>query len=229
MSQPVIIKSNKYGINLILDREMLFEELLKAIEDKFIESGNFFKDARLAISFSGRKLSEEEEYRIVDTITSHTDIEIICVVDNNEEWAERVKEQIDRYYDTIARQEGEFYRGNLHAGQILECVGSVVIVGDVRLGSKVISQGNIVILGALKGTAYAGAGGNSNCFIAALEMDPSQLQIADMVARIPDKKSSFRMLRRKDRQGPTADAGIALIKGNGIFIEPFSSSVLSTF
>ena len=34
MSQAVVIKSNKYGINLVLDKTMPFRELLVAIKEK---------------------------------------------------------------------------------------------------------------------------------------------------------------------------------------------------
>ena len=71
---------------------------------------------------------------------------------------------------------------------MLESVSSVVIVGDVNPGAKIISQGNIIVLGALKGNAYAGAAGDSNCFIVALEMDPIQIQIGDILAKSPDKR-----------------------------------------
>ena len=40
----VVIKSNKYGINLILDRDLPFEELLDAIIAKFLESEKFFPE-----------------------------------------------------------------------------------------------------------------------------------------------------------------------------------------
>ena len=45
MSRAVIIKSNKVGIHLILDKDMAFQPLLKAIIEKFKESEKFFKDA----------------------------------------------------------------------------------------------------------------------------------------------------------------------------------------
>lgn len=35
MSQSVTIKSNKYGINLVLDPEIGFDELLKDVVEKF--------------------------------------------------------------------------------------------------------------------------------------------------------------------------------------------------
>lgn len=68
MSQSVTIKSNKYGINLVLDPEIGFDELLKDVVEKFKASSTFFKNAKLALSFEGRKLSEEEEQQIISAI-----------------------------------------------------------------------------------------------------------------------------------------------------------------
>ena len=42
MEQQVILKSNRYGINLILNENLPFEELLDAIILKFHESDKFF-------------------------------------------------------------------------------------------------------------------------------------------------------------------------------------------
>jgi len=71
-----MIKSNKYGINLVLDPNIPFVELLKDVIEKFKASEKFFKNAELAISFEGRKLSEEEENRIIEAITENTTIQI---------------------------------------------------------------------------------------------------------------------------------------------------------
>ena len=230
MSQAVVIKSNKYGINLILDKNMPFQELLVAIKEKFLESEKFFKDAKMAISFEGRALTQEEEYQIIETITENTSISIICIVDNDEAHADMVKQQIEAYYDSVAGREGEFYRGTLRSGQVLESVSSVVIVGDVNPGAKIISQGNIVVLGALKGNAYAGAAGDSNCFIVALEMDPIQIQIGDILAKSPDnKKIKPRRLRRKEKNPVSAEAQIAVAKGGNIYIEPITRGSLMDY
>ena len=71
MSQAVVIKSNKYGINLVLDKTMAFQELLTAIKEKFQESEKFFKNAKMAISFEGRTLTQEEEYQIIEHVKDH--------------------------------------------------------------------------------------------------------------------------------------------------------------
>ena len=84
MSQSVILKSNRYGINLILDNNISFVELKKAVLDKFKESEKFFKNASIAISFEGRTLSGEEELELLDLIAENTSIHVVCVVDHDE-------------------------------------------------------------------------------------------------------------------------------------------------
>lgn len=235
MAQKVIIKSNKYGINLILDPDIAFEDLLKAVIEKFKESEKFFKNSKLGISFAGRKLSNEEEQKIIDAITSNTTIEILCIVDNNEENAEKMKQQIEAYSEAIERQcakamgsQGEFYRGTLRSGQVLESDASITILGDVNPGARVSSGGNIVVLGALKGNARAGIYGDSSCFILALEMDPIQIQIGDLIAKSPDKEKKKRrpsiLIREKKDSN---ELQIAVAREGNIYIEPVSKKILN--
>ena len=126
MSQSVMIKSNKYGINLVLDPNIPFVELLKDVIEKFKASEKFFKNAELAISFEGRKLSEEEENRIIEAITENTTIQILCIVQNGSEQEAVMKQQIE-YYQAVQQQfmnantgSGDFYRGTLRSGQVIE-------------------------------------------------------------------------------------------------------------
>ena len=49
MKNPVVIKRNKYGIVVILNKEMSFEELLEAVKDKFKEAEVIAQDDELAV------------------------------------------------------------------------------------------------------------------------------------------------------------------------------------
>lgn len=226
-SQPVIIKSSKNGINLILDEKLPFSELLDEIKKKFIDSEKFFKDAKIAISFEGRSLSENEQFEIIDVIQQNTTITIICVIDHDELMDEVLRRRIGEYEELHSPQTGQFYKGTLRSGQQIESETSLVVLGDVNPGAKVIAKGNIVILGALKGIAYAGADGDSSCFVAALDMNPVQIKIGDHIGRSADKKEPVKGFRRKAK----TDAGssgpqIATVYQNQILIEPISSGLL---
>ena len=176
---PVIIKSNPYGIVLILDPELPFEELRQAVADKFRLSAGFFKNAKLALTFQGRVLTKEQERILLDEIVQNSKIQILCLVDEKKESEEYYKKAVIQALEKQDREEGQFYRGTLRSGQVLETETSVVILGDVNPGAQVISKGNIVILGCCMGNIYAGASGNAGCFAAALTMKPMQVRIAD--------------------------------------------------
>lgn len=68
--------------------------------------------------------------------------------------------------------------------------GTVVVLGDLNPGGIVVADGDILVWGRLRGIAHAGAAGNRECLIMALQMEPTQLRIADAVARAPEKQLS---------------------------------------
>jgi septum site-determining protein MinC len=63
--------------------------------------------------------------------------------------------------------------------------GTVIILGDLNPGGTVVADGDVLVWGRLRGVAHAGARGNIQCRIMALQMEPTQLRIADQVARAP--------------------------------------------
>ncbi|OKH44912.1 septum site-determining protein MinC [Calothrix sp. HK-06] len=75
----------------------------------------------------------------------------------------------------------------IRSGVEIRHPGTVIILGDVNPGGIVVASGDILVWGRLRGVAHAGADGNSECLIMALQMEPTQLRIADAVARAPEK------------------------------------------
>jgi septum site-determining protein MinC len=223
---PVVIKSTRNGIILVLDDTLPFPELLEAIRIKFIDSEQFFKNAKLAVSFDGRSLSQEEQYEIIDVIQQNTTITVICILDQDELMDEVIKRRMDTYVEEHSPATGHFYKGTLRSGQQVEAATSLIVLGDVNPGAKVIAKGNIVILGALKGFAYAGADGDDGCFVAALEMDPVQIKIGDHIGRSADKKGLPRSSSRRKADGDASVPQIATVYKGQILIEPISSGLL---
>ncbi len=80
----------------------------------------------------------------------------------------------------------KFHKGNLRSGASMEFDGSIVILGDVNPGAQVRATGNILVLGALKGVAHAGALGELQAYVFALNMNPVQLRIGDIITRFPE-------------------------------------------
>ena len=215
-----MIKSNKYGITIILDDQIPFEELKEKVAEKFLESASFFGSVQMAVSLEGRKLSKEEQWEILDLVTENSQIQIVCLIESDTEKEESFRQSMHTRLNELSAQNGQFYKGMLRSGQVLETETSIVILGDVNPGAKIISKGNIIILGALKGIAYAGAAGNGGAFVVALEMNPCQIQIADVIARSPDEK------RKDERKKIDKEPKIAFIENGNIYIEPLSRDIL---
>jgi len=217
VDNSVIIKGNNYGIIVVLDPELSFDELKEKVAKKFRESSKFFKDAKMAISFEGRELSNEEQRDILDIIGENTDMQIVCVIDNNPDREKLFKQTLEQKLMELGNNTGQFYKGILRSGTSLEFETSAVIIGDVNHGARVVSKGNIIVLGSLKGTAFAGACGNTNSFVIALDMRPTQIRIADTIARSPDKPVKDAVKEPK----------IAFLENGNIYIEPLSKSILN--
>ena len=96
---------------------------------------------------------------------------------------------------------------------------ALLFFGDVNPGATVVSKGNVVVLGTLKGTIHAGAAGNEGAFVAALNMNPMQIQIADAIARAADDKPEKKSRKAKETStGPM----IAYTEDGNIYMEPIT-------
>ena len=211
MSELVTIKSSHSGIELRLNAELPFPDLLKAVEEKFRQSADFFKNAKMAVSFSGRTLSISEEEQLIQVITQTTNLEIICIIDHDERKELIYKRAVTQCLSEREKSDVQFYRGTLKRRQLLESESSIVILGDVEFGAKVVAKGNIIILGTLYGSVHAGAAGDRNAFIIALSMQPQRLVIGDIEAK--------RQLIYQDSlsiNGPQ----IAVVDGKRIYLDP---------
>ena len=129
---------------LRLDPALPFEELKEAVAEKFRESADFFKDAKVALAFDGRELTEEQEMELLQVIDENTRLKVYCIVDR--EHLEKRKE--DRQDEEELKNIGQFFRGTLRFGQVLESETGIVIIGDVEPGAQVIARGG----GSLHGT-----------------------------------------------------------------------------
>ena len=74
----------------------------------------------------------------------------------------------------------------LRSGQRIASAGTVVVLGDVNPGAEVVAGGDVIVVGKLRGLAHAGAEGNEQATIWALELAAKQLRIAGHVAVAPE-------------------------------------------
>ncbi len=222
MKNPVIIKSFPNGLSIYLDEEMPFDQLLKEIGLKFKESAHFFKNASMVLSFEGRKLSDQEERMIIHTITANSELNVMCIMGKNEETNKNYIKALQKlsYHQQVMENAGQFYKGTLKDGQMLETENSIIVLGDVYPGACVISSKDIIILGGLYGQAYAGGNGEDGHFVVALEMSPEKLKIGDFKYKTSEKQSKWPIK-------PKVQPKIAYVEDGRVKLEPITKELLN--
>ncbi|WP_066424358.1 septum site-determining protein MinC [Anabaena sp. 4-3] len=85
-----------------------------------------------------------------------------------------------------AQADALYLEMTVRSGVEIRHPGTVILLGDINPGGIVVADGDILVWGRLRGVAHAGAAGNRECLIMALQMEPTQLRIADAVARSPE-------------------------------------------
>lgn len=209
MSNHVIIKGKNDRLVIALNPDINFLDLCDVLKTKILEAKDFIGNSRMAIEFSGRTLTNEEENDLIGIITDNSNIVISYIFSKR---ANSGEEDVDLEYLNSLIEEGKthFYRGTLRSGSKLESDGSIVVLGDVNPASMVRARGNVIVLGHLNGTVYAGLGGDDKAFIGAIYFNPIQLTIGmrtitDIQEEIldstrVDKRSRFKIAHIKNQE-----------------------------
>lgn len=163
MRNSVSINLKKDEIIIKLSEDAEQEEIVARLKKKLPELKKLYKDEETPIKVAGKVLKNKEIDEIQELIKSTIDVEINFDMPKGL-GLHNIKRTFKR---EIAVSETKFHRGSLRSGQKLETEGSLVILGDVNSGAEVIASDNIVVLGALRGLAHAGAKGNEQAIIAA--------------------------------------------------------------
>lgn len=222
MTDAVKIKSFQNGIVLHLNAEMPFEEILSELAFKFEQGRNFFGNASMALSIKGREVSDGEETQILETIKQCSSLNIVCIVGNEEAPDKVFIKALQQVEEKLSHDEGQFYKGTLVNKEILETERSIVVLGDVNPGCKIISARNIIILGGLYGEAHAGGNGEGDAYVVALEMEPEKLKVGDFKYTSKDKQPKWGIRLKVQPK-------IAYVKNKKIVLEPLTKELLDSF
>ena len=203
MSNYVIIKGKNDRLVVALNPDVDFLDICDILKTKILEAKNFIGNSRMAIEFSGRTLTNDEENTLIGIITNNSNIVISYIFSKKEKSDQEI--DLESLNPLIEEGKTHFFRGTLRSGAKIESDGNVVVLGDVNPSSIIKARGNVIVLGHLNGTVYAGLGGDDRAFIGAIYFNPIQLTIGmrtitDIQDEIldssrVDKKSRFKVAR----------------------------------
>ena len=111
--------------------------------------------------------------------------------------------------------EALFIKSTFRSGESLHHHGDVVVLADVNPGAEIRADGDIVVVGSLKGWVHAGASGDNKAVIVALDIPASKFQIAKYEGGPP---TSARRRSNSLASGPK----IAYVRSRSIHVAPFA-------
>lgn len=185
--QFVTIKGTKDGLTLHLDDTCSFSELITDLEDKLAMNQRQDHDAPIVpvhVKIGNRYLTRDQDEEIRTIIRNKKHLVVDGIESNVISKQEAIEMKKEMEIVSVARI--------VRSGQVLKVEGDLMLIGDVNPGGTVIADGNIFILGSLRGIAHAGYNGRGDAIITASIMKPTQLRISDIMNRAPDYKQSDR-------------------------------------
>lgn len=230
MKNTVSIKGTREGLTITLGPGDL-ASLLEDLSQHLSSQGAFFRGGLVVLHLGERSLSVEELSRISELLAQHEMI-LRTVVTTNSITQQAAKTMGLRLLEPETPPEpnapqqgsakmatpldgtkGTLIRHLVRSGQVIRHTGHVVVIGDVNPGAEIIAGGDVVIWGRLQGTVHAGAMGNNQAIVCALELSPLQLRIGDLIAR-PAEGERPKQFRPE----------VAYVRDNMIVVEPWDQA-----
>ena len=214
--EKIKIKGENDGLMLEFPPDLSFLEIVEELSRKLDSGSGFFLRGTL-VRVPRNRFSKEELAELQELFRTHG---LICrlekpvpmrsaspVPPSPKPAAASVSPQ-EAMQDASELQRMLVIDKTLRGGQAVETEGSVIVFGNVNPGAQITAGGSVDIRGTSRGLVHAGAAGDSTAFIIADHLMPTQIRIANYVARSPDEPEDFGKAER------------AYVKDGQIVIEP---------
>ncbi|MCK6579160.1 MAG: septum site-determining protein MinC [Anaerolineae bacterium] len=218
--QAIGIKGFRDGLLVTMEEVEEWQALVDDLAERIDGQSTFFAGARITLDVGARPVTRHElgsikamldrrGLTLINVLTeSKTTLDAAASLDvrgnlTTPPPAAAEPEQSSEEDGSI----GVMIRKTLRGGRTVRSHGHVVVFGDVNPGAEIISGGDIIIWGRLRGIVHAGANGDESAVVCALDMMPTQLRIASYITVAPADK------RHKPRPE------IALIRSRQIIVE----------
>ncbi len=210
----ITIKGIRQGLLVTLG-DGDWRDVLDKLEAHLDENPTFFRGGRLALEVGDRALTHTQIEDVRSMVARHG-VEMWALVSSNAVTRAAARESglvvdlgpagdpergVDEATGDLAWARGResakgscdeavMVRRTLRSGQTLRHPGHIVIIGDVNPGAEVVAGRDIVVWGRVRGLVHAGALGDEDAVICALDLAPMQLRIGSHIARSPEERPS---------------------------------------
>ena len=195
-SSLVQIKGIRDGLLVTLG-DASWPVLLQAFLERIEEQPAFFQGAKLALDVGSLELKSVELSSLRDKLSERgimlwALLSQSHVTENTAQilgLATRLSKP--KAHDPVSSKPDDesalWINKTVRSGTRVEHAGHIVIFGDVNPGAEIIAGGSVIVWGRLRGVVHAGAKGNQTSVVCALDLSPTQLRIAGIIALSPTR------------------------------------------
>lgn len=199
--KPLVqIKGIREGLMISLG-EGEWSHIEVALFEQLDRQKEFLQGARIALEVGNQILRAADMGRLRDQI-SERGLSLWCVLGESPKTQETAQSlglatrihkappgrSLPSVDTNVQGDQAVMVKRTLRSGFSLKYPGHIVIVGDVNPGAEIIAGGDVVVWGRLRGMVHAGAEGDEDAVVCALDLSPTQLRIAGQIAVTPKKR-----------------------------------------
>lgn len=201
---PIAIKGIRQGLLITLG-EGPWGAVMKALEQRLEKGAAFFRGGRAALDVGHWPLDELQICQVRDLLARYgvdlwavrgtAEATIVAAVRlglspllGPEREADRTEPSEGQGEPLVPPAGGLVVERTVRSGQRIEHPGDVIVIGDVHAGAEIIAGRHVIVWGKLHGVVHAGALGDESAVVCALDLAPTQLRIADYIARSPEER-----------------------------------------
>ncbi|WP_218080139.1 septum site-determining protein MinC [Anthocerotibacter panamensis] len=196
LEQQITFKGSAEGLRLLLPPVTPWEEVMQQLQQRL--------DAGERLWSGGVRVTLECQDRLVDApqleqiaqLLATQQLTLLKVITTRRQTAVAaavaglsVDQEAAKESPKSAWFEPLYLQQTVRSGVKVSHPGTVIVVGDVNPGAEILAHGDILVWGKLRGLAHAGVAGNERALIFSLHLAPTQLRIAEYLARAPEGPS----------------------------------------
>ncbi|WP_245850655.1 septum site-determining protein MinC [Paenibacillus herberti] len=177
--QHITIKGVRDGLIFLFDDKCEFAELMNELQYKLEKSHQQLLSGPLVhvhVKLGARPTTDEDKDQIRSVIRQRGNLLV-----------QTIESEAPEPEEAGASEAFKMMTGTIRSGQTVEHDGSLLLLGDLNPGGTLRCTGDIYVLGALRGMAHAGIAGRIDAIIAASQLRPTQLRIAEVISRPPEE------------------------------------------
>jgi len=188
---PVQVKADRNGFTLVPDPVASLDAIVAFMDERLEKSRDFFQKTEMVLDLRTRPMRTDEISVLYEKLYEKSEVKVVEVRLSDElSFSMAGERQKSRSVAKGTALEPEncapiIVRNTCRSGVRIVSPSDCVVLGDVNPGAEIIAEGDVVVFGALRGLAHAGAAGEQTARIWALSIEPNQIRIADLVAVPP--------------------------------------------